>query len=179
MRAGGIRSIWLRHHFQIKSLRLKRLEQWAAEETNVLTQCQIQALEEAKKEKEAYGEMESPHPGLLIAQDTCYIGFIKGVGRIDQQTALDAHSNTGFTKVYSEKTSLTAADFLNDKVLPFFDEHAIRVLRVLTDHGPEFYGRQDTHPYQSFLHLNDIEHTKTKVRKSQTSGAVECLHQII
>lgn len=177
--AGGVRSIWLRHNLQTKSLRLKRLEQWAAENTNILTESQIQALEQAKEEREAHGEVESPHPAFLIAQDTCYVGYIKGVGKIYQQTGIDTHSNTGFAKLYSEKTALTAADFLNDKVLPFFDEHGMKVLRMLTDNGMEYCGRQETHPYELFLHLNGIEHTRIKVRHPQTNGAVERLNQTI
>jgi transposase InsO family protein len=177
--AGGVRSIWLRHNLQIKSLRLKRLEKWAAENTNILTESQIQALEQAKQEREAHGEVESPHPGFLVAQDTCYVGYIKGVGKIYQQTGIDTHSNTGFAKLYSEKTALTAADFLNDKVLPFFDEEGIKVLRMLTDNGVEYCGRHETHPYELFLHLNDIEHTRIKVRHPQTNGSVERLNQTI
>jgi len=177
--AGGVRSIWMRHNLQTKSLRLKRLEQWAAENTNILTESQIQALEQAKEEREAYGEVESPHPAFLVAQDTCYVGYIKGVGKIYQQTGIDTHSNTGFAKLYPEKTSLTAADFLNDKMLPFFDEHGMKVLRILTDNGMEYCGRQETHPYELFLHLNGIEHTRIKVRHPQTNGAVERLNQTI
>ena len=177
--AGGIRSIWLRHKLQIKSLRLKRLEQWAAENTEVLTESQVKALEEAKEDREAYGEVESPHPGFLVAQDTFYVGTIKGVGRIYQQTAIDTHANVGFAKVYADKTALTAADLFNDRVLPFYDDHNIRVLRVLTDNGREFCGLKDNHPYELFLHLNNIEHTKTRVRRPQTNGSVERLNQTI
>jgi transposase InsO family protein len=177
--AGGVRSIWLRHNLQIKSLRLKRLEAWAAENTNILTESQVKALEEAKEEQEVYGEVESPHPAFLMAQDTCYIGTIKGVGRIYQQTGIDTHSNVGFAKLYNERTGLTAADFLNDKVLPFFDEHGMRVLRMLTDNGMEYCGRQDSHPYELYLHLNEIEHTRTRVRRPQTNGSVERLNQTV
>jgi len=177
--AGGIRSIWVRHGLQVKSLRLKRLEAWAAENGEVLTESQVKALEEATEEKEVYGEMESPHPGFLLAHDTCYIGTIKGVGRIYQQTAIDTHANVGFAKLYLERTGLAAADFLNDKVLPFYDAYGIRVHRVLTDNGVEYCGRQESHPYELFLYLNDIEHTRTKVRRPQTNGAVERLNQTI
>ena len=177
--AGGVRSIWLRNNLQTKSLRLKRLEAWAAENTNVLTESQVKALEEAKEEKEVYGEVESPHPAFLLAQDTCYIGTIKGMGRIYQQTGIDTHSNIGFAKIYTERTAITAADFLNDKVLPFFDAHSIRVLRVLTDNGMEYCGRQESHPYELYLHLNDIEHTRIRVRRPQTNGSVERLNQTI
>ena len=177
--AGGIRSIWLRHQLQTKGLRLKRLEKWSAENEGILTESQVQALERAKEEQEAHGEIETPHPGFLVGQDTCYIGYIKGVGRIYQQTGIDTHSNIGFAKVYLEKTALTSADFLNDKVLPLFDEHGLRILRMLTDNGSEYCGRQETHPYQLFLHLNDIDHTRTKVRTPRTNGAVEKLNQTV
>jgi len=177
--AGGVRSIWMRHNLHVKALRLKRLEQWAAENTEVLTESQVKALEDAKEEREAHGEVESPHPGFLMAQDTFYVGTIKGVGRIYQQTAIDTHANVGFAKVYTEKTALCAADLLNDKVLPSFDEHNIGVLRILTDNGREYCGLKDSHPYELFLHLVDIEHTRTRVRRPQTNGSVERLNQII
>ncbi|MDD3847234.1 MAG: IS481 family transposase [Syntrophorhabdaceae bacterium] len=177
--AGGVRSVWLRHNLHLKSLRLNRLEKWAADNVNILTESQVEALENAKEEEKVHGEIESPHPGFLFAQDTCYIGYIKGIGKLYQQTGIDTHSNIGFAKVYTEKTSLTAADFLNDSVLPFFDEQCIRVLRILTDNGPEYCGRPESHPYQLFLHLNDIEHTRIKVRHPQTNGAVERLNQTV
>jgi len=177
--SGGVRSIWLRHKLQVKALRLKRLERWAAENEGILTESQVQALEEAKERQEAQGEVESPHPGFLLAQDTCYIGYIKGVGRLYQQTGIDTHSNVGFAKLYREKAALTAADFLNDRVLPFFDDQGIKVLRALTDNGTEYCGRKETHPYQLFLHLNDMEHTRIRVGRPQTNGAVERLNQTI
>jgi transposase InsO family protein len=177
--AGGVRSVWLRHNLHVKGLRLKRLEQWAADTAHILTESQVQALEDAKEEERVYGEIESPHPGFLVAQDTCYIGYIKGIGKLYQQTGIDTHSNVGFAKVYTEKTSLTAADFLNDRILPFFDEHGIKVLRILSDNGPEYCGRPESHSYQLFLHLNDIEHTRIKVRHPQTNGAVERLNQTV
>ncbi|HYA88842.1 MAG TPA: IS481 family transposase [Nitrospirota bacterium] len=177
--ACGVRGIWLRHNLQVKSFRLKRLEKWAAENSNILTESQVQALEQAKEDKEVYGEVESPHPGFLLAQDTCYVGYIKGVGKLYQQTGIDTHSNIGFAKVYAEKTSITAADFLNDRVLPFFDDQGIGVLRILTDNGAEYCGRPETHSYELFLHLNSIEHTRIKIRHPQTNGAVERLNQTI
>lgn len=71
------------------------------------------------------------------------------------------------------------ADFLNDKVLPFYDEHGINILRILTDRGPEYCGRTDTHSYELFLHLNGVEHTTTKPRHPQTNGCVERLNQTV
>lgn len=176
---GGIRGIWLRHDLEIRSKRLRRLEKHAAQEGVILTERQVQALEEAKEEKQAHGEIESYHPGFLIGQDTFYVGWIKGVGKIYQQTGIDTYANIGFAKVYTEKTAMTAADFMNDKVLPFYDEHNIPVLRTLTDRGTEYCGSLEKHPYQMFLYLNGIEHTKTKARSPQTNGCTERFNQTI
>ncbi|MBT7765633.1 MAG: IS481 family transposase [Bdellovibrionales bacterium] len=176
---GGVRSIWLRHDLEVKSKRLKRLEQWAAEENRVLTESQVQALEERKVENESHGEIETHHPGFLLGQDTYYVGYIKGVGKIYQQTSIDTYSNIGFAKLYLERNQTVAAEFLNSKVLPFFDEHGISLLRTLTDRGKEYCGRPETHHYQLFLHLNDIEHSRTKARHPQTNGCTEKLNQTI
>lgn len=176
---GGIRGVWLRHGLETKQQRLKRLERWAAETGGILTESQVQALEQAKEEREAHGEIETFHPGFLLGQDTFYVGWIKGVGRIYQQTGIDTYSNVGFAKLYLEKTAVTAADFLNDKVLPLFDEHGIRLLRTLTDRGTEFCGIPEQHPYELFLHLNEVEHSKTKARNPQTNGITEKLNQTI
>lgn len=177
--AGGIRSVWLRHNLHQKGLRLKRLEEWAKENTNVLTESQVQALEDAKEEKEVYGEIETYHPGFVFGQDTYYVGYIKGVGKIYQQTGIDVFSNVGFAKLYRDKTAITAADFLNDKVLPFFDSYRIKLLRTLTDRGTEYCGRTENHPYQLFLYLNEIDHSKTRARRPQSNGCTERLNQTI
>jgi hypothetical protein len=176
---GGVRSVWIRHNLQSIPLRLKRLEEWSRDKNNILTESQVTALEQAKEEKEVCGEIETHHPGFLLGQDTYYVGYIKGVGKIYQQTGIDTFSNVGFAKLYNDKTSLTAADFINDKVLPFFDSEMMTLLRVLTDRGLEYCGPTETHKYELFLHLNDIEHTKTKARHPQTNGCVERLNQII
>jgi transposase InsO family protein len=176
---GGVRGIWSRHNLLRKTDRLKRLEKFASERGVILTESQVVALEYAKEEKQAHGEIETFHPGFLLGQDTYYVGYIKGVGKIYQQTGIDTFSNVGFAKLYPDKTAITAADFLNDKILPFFDEEQVRLLRTLTDRGSEYSGAEVRHPYQLFLHLNDIEHSRTKARHPQTNGCTERLNQII
>ncbi len=176
---GGVRGVWIRHELPTKKQRLKRLEKWAAEHKGILTESQVQALEVAQEEKQAHGEIETHHPGFLMGQDTYYVGYIKGVGEIYQQTGIDTYSNVGFAKVYLEKTALTAADFVNDKVLPLFDHHGIPLLRTLTDRGSEYGFQNLEHPYQLFLYLNDIRHSRTKARHPQTNGCTERLNQII
>lgn len=72
------------------------------------------------------------------AQDTFYVGTLKGVGRIYQQTFIDTYSKVGFAKLYDRKRPVTAADLLNDRVVPFFEQHEIPVNRVITDRGTEY-----------------------------------------
>jgi transposase InsO family protein len=159
--------------------RLKRLEERVAKEGIVLTEAQVVALEKRKQEKMAHGEIETHHPGYLGSQDTYYVGTIKGVGRIYQQTFVDTYSKVAHAKLYTTKTSLTAADTLNDKVLPFYEEQGMGVLRILTDRGTEYCGKPDEHDYQPFLAINDIDHTRTKVKHPQTNGICERFHKTI
>jgi transposase InsO family protein len=174
----GVRSIWLRHGLETFKKRLIRLEERSAKEGIVFTEAQLVALEQAKRQKETDPEeIETHHPGYLLAQDTLYVGYLKGVGRIYQQTVIDTYSSVAFAKVYDTKTPVTAADTLNDQVLPFFEEHDIPVLRVLTDRGTEYCGRDDRHSYQIFLGLNEIDHTRTKAKHPQTNGICERFHQ--
>jgi len=178
--SGGIRSIWLRHNLETFKKRLASLEEQAAKEGIVYTEAQLTALETAKRSRESNpDEIETQHSGYLISQDTFYVGYLKGVGRIYQQTVVDTYSSVAFAKLYTAKIPVTAADTLNDRVLPFFDKHDISILRVLTDRGTEFCGSLDKHPYELYLQLNEIEHTKTKVKSPQTNGICERFHQTV
>jgi transposase InsO family protein len=178
--ASGVRSIWLRHDLENFKKRLKALEAKVANDNGVvLTEAQVQALEKKKHDDEACGEIETAHPGYLGSQDTFYVGTLKGVGRVYQQTYIDTYCKVAHAKLYTTKTPITAADMLNDQVLPFYEEHDLPVLRILTDRGTEFCGRPDKHDYQLFLAINDIDHTKTKVKHPQTNGICERFHKTI
>jgi len=175
----GVRSIWLRHNLENFKKRLKALEEKVVNEGIILTDAQVAALEKKKHDDEACGEIETQHPGYLGSQDTFYVGNMKGVGRIYQQTFVDTYSKIAFAKLYTTKTPITAADMLNDKVLPFFEGHQLPMLRILTDRGTEYCGKVEQHDYQLYLAINDIEHTKTKAMSPQTNGICERFHKTI
>lgn len=175
----GVRSIWLRHDLESFKKRLRALEAKVATEGMILTESQVAAFERKKQDDEACGEIETAHPGYLGSQDTFYVGTFKGVGRVYQQTFVDTYSKVAHAKLYQTKTSITAADLLNDKVLPFYESQGLPMLRILTDRGTEYCGRMDSHDYQLYLAVNDIEHTKTKVKSPQTNGICERFHKTI
>lgn len=177
--ASGVRSIWLRCDLENFKKRLKALEDKVANEAIVLTEAQVAALEKKKHDDEACGEIETAHPGYLGSQDTFYVGNLKGVGRIYQQTFVDTYSKVAFAKLYTTKTPITAADILNDKVLPYFEQHELPMLRILTDRGTEYCGKVEHHDYQLYLAINDIDHTKTKAMSPQTNGICERFHKTI
>lgn len=175
----GVRSVWLRHDLANFKLRLKALETKVAEEGLILTESQVQALERKKLDDEVCGEIDTAHPGYLGSQDTFYVGTFKGVGRIYQQTYVDTYAKVAHCKLYTTKTPITAADLLNDRVLPFYASEQLPILRILTDRGTEYCGKADSHDFQLYIAVNDIEHTRTKARHPQTNGICERFHKTI
>lgn len=177
--SSGVRSVWVRHDLETLKKRLKALEAKSAQEGILLTEEQLAALEKAKEKREAHGEIESQHPGYLGSQDTYYVGTMKGVGRIYQQTFVDTYSRVAHCKLYTEKTAITAADALNDRVIPFFAEHGIPLLRILTDRGTEYCGKVENHAYQLYLAVENIDHSRTKASSPQTNGICERFHRTL
>ena len=174
---GGVRSVWLRNNLEVFDKRLKSLEAHVAKDGIILTEAQVIAMERKQERREAFGEIETEHPGYLGSQDTYYVGNIKGVGRIYQQTFIDTYSRVAFAKLYQSKHAITSADILNDRVLPFFEEQQIPLLRILTDRGTEYKGKPEHHEYELYLQIEGIEHSKTQVRHPQTNGICERLHR--
>ena len=175
----GVRGAWLRHELGTFEQRLKALESKAATEGLVYTEAQLVALEKRAQEREISGEIETAHPGYLGSQDTYYVGTLKGVGRIYQQTFVDTYCKVAAAKLYTTKTPITSADLLNDRVLPILQEHELPLLRILTDRGTEYCGRPEQHDYQLYLAINDIDHTRTKAKSPQTNGICERFHKTV
>lgn len=176
--SGAVRGIWQRNGLLSKHQRLLRLEKHYRENSLELTDKHIQLLERFDPEfRERH--IEANHTGELVAIDTFMVGNLKGIGKIYLQTVIDCHNRHAWGNLYTSKLPLTAVHVLNDKVLPFYEDHKARIETILSDNGREFCGRPDHHPFELFLQLEEIEHRTTAVRRPQSNGIVERLHKTL
>jgi transposase InsO family protein len=173
-----VRGVWARAGLESKLDRLLRLESEAKERKIKLSDEQIRMLERFNPEfRERHIETRSP--GDPLAVDTFFVGTLKGVGKVYMQSAIDCHSRYAWGRLYTSKLPITAVHTLNDAVLPFFDSHGVHVKTVLSGNGREYCARPDTHPYELFLQLEEIEHTRTRVGRTQSNGFVERFHRTV
>lgn len=176
--SGGVRGVWQRHGLTTKHDRLLRLEKATAERKIQLSDEQVRLLERFSPEfRERH--IEAAHTGALVAVDTFFVGALKGVGKVYLQTAIDCHSRHAWARLYPNKLPVTAVQLMNNDVLPTFEAHGTTINAVLSDNGREFCGREDRHPYELFLQLEDIEHKRTRVNRPQSNGIVERLHRTL
>ncbi|WP_341643720.1 IS481 family transposase [Thauera sp. SDU_THAU2] len=176
--AGGVRGVWSRHDLLSKHDRLLRLEREQQKNAVPLSEEQVRLLERFSPEFRER-QIEVHHTGELVAIDTFFVGSLKGVGKVYLQTVLDCYSRFAFGRLYTSKLPLTAVHVLNNDVLPFFEQHGVRIETVLSDNGREYCGRPDHHPFELFLQLEGIEHRTTRVRRPQSNGFVERLHRTL
>jgi transposase InsO family protein len=176
--AGAVRGVWQRNNLLSKHQRLLRLERHAQQNSLELSENHIKLLERFDPEfRERH--IETDHTGQLVAIDTFMVGTLKGIGKIYLQTVVDCHSRYAWGNLYTSKIPVTAVHVLNDKVLPFFEEHSVKIETILSDNGREYCGRPDHHPFELFLQLEEIEHRTTQVRRPQSNGIVERLHRTL
>jgi transposase InsO family protein len=172
-----IQTILIKHQMGSKFERLLKLEAQVASEPVDLSAEQLAALEEQNpclKER----HVESSRPGELLSQDTFLVGSFKGVGKVYLHTVVDTYGSYAFGFLYPGRVPEAAATVLHNDVLPFYQERGLSVGAVLTDNGREFCGT-DTHPFELYLALNDIEHRRTQVAHPYTNGFVERFHRTV
>jgi len=170
----GVYNVLKRHGLNRKVSRLLYMQQ--AMGNVMVTEDYLRTVEPPKPE-----HIHADHPGHILSQDTFYVGTIKGIGRIYQQTGIDCYSSFGFAKVYPDKTAKSAVDFLETKVLPVYRSLGIPLDRVLTDNGKEYtthWGSQN-HEYEAMLKKHHIRHTRIKPRSPRTNGFVERLNKTL
>ena len=170
----GVREVWQRHDLETMKKRLKALEAKVAQEGLVLTEKPARRVGEGQERKGGAWRVRERMSGLLRQpRNTFYVGNMKGVGRIYQQTFIDTYAKVAFAKLYDRKTPITAAGLVNDRVVPFYDAREVRLCRVLTDRGTEYCGNPEHHEYELYLALEDIDHSRTKTKSPQTNGIVK------
>ena len=101
----------------------------------------------------------------------------QSIGRIYQQTFLDTYTKVASAKLYDRKNALVSADMLNDRVVPFFEEQDVPLLRILTDRGTEYCGQREHPEYQLYLVVENIDHSRTRAKSPQTNGICERFHR--
>lgn len=172
-----VQDILIKNQMGSRYERLLKLEERALEHQIELTAQQVAQIEKANPAfKERH--VESSRPGELVSQDTFYVGTLKGVGRVYLHTVVDTFGSYAFGFLYTSKQPEAAVAVLHNDVLPFYQDHDLPVEKILTDNGREFCGT-DSHPYELYLQLNEIQHKRTKVAHPQTNGFVERFHRTV
>ena len=114
--------------------------------------------------------IEAPYPSYLLCQDRCFVGTIKGVGKIYMQSVVDSHCALAFAKLALSKAPMTAS-------CPSYEENKVAVEHLLTDNGREYCGRELHLDFELFLAVNQIAHRRTEVRSPETNGFCERFHR--
>lgn len=172
-----IQNILNKHEMGTRYERLLKLEERSLSQQIELTPQQVTWIEKANpcfRER----HIESSRPGEVLSQDTFYVGVLKGVGRVYLHAVVDTYGSYAFGFLHTTKQPEAAVAAVHNDVLPFYQEKGLPVDAILTDNGREFCGK-DTHPYELYLELNDIEHRKTQVRRPQTNGFVERFNRTV
>lgn len=174
---GKVRGIFNRHGLRNFKDRLKYLEKEHQKHGFKLSDEQKELLSRIPDQID-YKHLYAPHAGYLLCQDTFYVGYLKGVGKIYMQSVIDCSNSLAFAKLYTGKDALPATHILQDRVLPFYYRLNLRIHNLLTDNGTEYCGLDD-HPYEMMLWLFGINHRRTRIKSPHTNGFVERFHQTV
>lgn len=176
----GVRKVWGRHDLARKLDRYLWLEKEVSEGRGIMTEQALKAIQRLKRLEEASDQhVEAHHPGELLSQDLYYVGFIKGVGKVYMQSAVDCSCSVGFAKLCLSKQPIHSVSLVHEKIIPFYDEREIGLKAILTDGGREYCGRQDNHFYELYLGAQNIEHRVTRPASPYTNGFVERFHRTV
>lgn len=149
--------------------RLIYLEQLNAR-NGILTQRTLRKLQQKRRYR-----IKAEWPGDLVGIDTFYIGYLKGVGRVYQLTAVDCFSRFGAARLYTDIGHKPTVDFVEYHLIPQFFRHRVRIERILSDRGSEFCN----HWFNTMLSHYEIEHVLTKPRRPQSNGITERFQRTI
>lgn len=172
-----VQNILIKEGLGTRYERMLHLERLHLEEGLALNDEQIALLE---KLNPCFRErhIESSRPGELLSQDVYYVGVIKGVGRIYLHSVVDTYGSYAFGFLHASKRPEAAVAVLHNDALPFYRQQGLPVEAVLTDNGREFCGT-DSHPYELFLALTDIEHRRIPPASPQSNGFIERFHRTV
>jgi len=177
---GGVRNVWQRHGLVRKLSRYLWLEREVSEGRGIMTETALRAIKRLKRLDEASDQhVEANSPGELISQDLYMVGYIKGVGKIYLQSAVDCSNSVGFAKLCVSKQPIHSVALVHEKIMPFYDGLGISVSAVLTDGGREYCGRPDQHFFELYLGSLNIEHRVTRPASPYTNGFAERFHRTL
>ncbi len=171
VRPSSVYNVLKRHTLNTRKLRLEHIR---IKHGLVKT---ISDLERAR-DKAKTRSLKTKYPGHIIGMDVFYVGCLKGIGRIYQYTGIDTFASFGWAKLYSDKTALSACDFM---MHVHNNSQDVPIRSVLTDNGLEFttHHKSKNHGFERLLKVLDIKHRLTKVRHPWTNGACERLNRTI
>lgn len=177
---GGVRKVWDRQGLTRKLARFLWLEKETQEGRGIMTEQALKAIRRLKRLGEASDQhVEASKPGELLSQDLYWVGFIKGVGKIYMQTAVDCSNSYGFARLCLSKLPIESVALVHERILPFYDGLGISVGAILTDCGREYCGKAGQHPFEVYLGAQGIEHRTTRPASPYTNGFAERFHRTL
>lgn len=171
VKPSAVYNVLKRHNL---NTRKQRLENMRIKNGIVSTHSDL----ESDRDKSKTRSLCTKYPGHIVGMDVFYVGTLKGIGRIFQLTAIDTYSSYGWAKLYTDKSAVSACDFMMHVYNTSLD---VPIQSVLTDNGLEFttHHQSKNHSFERLLQELKINHRLTKVRHPWTNGACERLNRTL